>query len=68
MFEYLAMEKPVITTHLPKIMTEIGSENGVIYIDKQKDALKKSIEIIQDNSVIVECVKTRKFVKKFDWK
>lgn len=31
------MEKPVITTRLPGVMTEFGDDNGVIYVDTPED-------------------------------
>jgi len=67
MYEYLAMERPTITTYLPGILEEFGENSGVIYINKSEEALQKSIELIEHGSIKDEGVKARKFVEKYDW-
>ena len=41
MYEYLAMEKPVVTTHLLGIMEEFSIESGIIFADEPEDVLRK---------------------------
>ena len=67
MYEYMAMEKPVIATKLPGIMKEFGNGNGVIYVDKPEDAVRKAIELIENGEVKREGEKARSFVEKFSW-
>ena len=67
MYEYMAMGKTVITTKLPGIMKEFGEDNGVIYVDKPEDALKKAVELIGDGSIEEEGRKARKLVEKYSW-
>lgn len=67
MYEYMAMGKPVIATKLPGVMKEFGNDNGVIYVDRPEDALKKAIELVEGGSVEEEGKKARKFVEKYSW-
>jgi glycosyltransferase involved in cell wall biosynthesis len=67
MYEYMAMGKPIISTKLPGVMKEFGTDNGVIYVDKPKDVLKKAIELVESGSVDKAGRKARKFVEKLDW-
>lgn len=66
MYEYLAMHKPVISTKLPGVMKEFGHDNGVIYVDKPEDVIKKVIELneedLQRNSL-----RAKEFIKKYGW-
>jgi len=67
MYEYMAMGKPVIATKLPGIMKEFGNGNGVIYVDKPENAVKKALELIENDEVEREGEKARSFVEKFSW-
>ena len=67
MYEYMAMGKPVIVTKLPGIMKEFENKNGVLYVDKPEEALKKAIELIKNGGIKEEGMKARKFVEKQDW-
>ncbi|RLF57528.1 MAG: hypothetical protein DRN25_06420, partial [Thermoplasmata archaeon] len=67
MYEYMAMGKPVIATKLPGIMKEFGNGNGVTYVDKPEDAVRKAIELIENGEVKREGEKARSFVEKFSW-
>jgi glycosyltransferase involved in cell wall biosynthesis len=67
MYEYMAMEKPIITTRLSGIMKEFGNDNGVIYVDKPEDVLKKAIELIENGKFEEEGIKARRFVENSDW-
>jgi glycosyltransferase involved in cell wall biosynthesis len=67
MYEYMAMGKQVITTELPGIMKEFGNDNGVIYVDKPEDVLKKAIELIENETLKEQGLKARRFVEKNSW-
>jgi glycosyltransferase involved in cell wall biosynthesis len=47
-YEYMAMGKPVITTHLPGVMAEFGDNNGVLYVDKPENVITCASEINVD--------------------
>jgi len=67
MYEYMAMEKPVIATKLPGIMKEFGEGNGVIYVDRPEDVIEKAMELIETGRIQEEGKKARKFVEKYSW-
>ena len=67
LYEYMACEKPVITTRLPGVMREFGEDHGIIYVDKPEDALKKAIELIENGTVKEYGLKARRFVEKYNW-
>ena len=67
MYEYMAMGKPVITTKLPGVMKEFGEDQGVIYVDKTEDVLKRAIELIEKGRVEEEGRKARGFVERYNW-
>ena len=67
MYEYLAMGKPVIVTKLPGIMKEFCEGHGVIYVSRPEDALKKAVELIENESIEEEGRKARRFVEKYNW-
>jgi glycosyltransferase involved in cell wall biosynthesis len=67
MYEYMAMEKPVITTKLPGVMKEFGEDHGVIYVDKPEDVLEKAIELVENGYIEGEGMKARKFVENYSW-
>ena len=46
---------------------EFGDCNGVIYVDISENVLKKTIELIDNESVEVVGMKARKFVEKYTW-
>jgi len=67
LYEYMAMGKPVITTKLPGVIAEFGEGQGVVYVDKPEDALKKAVELIE-NGRLQECgSKARGFVENCGW-
>lgn len=66
-YEYMAMEKPVIATNLPGIMKEFGENNGVIYVDNLNQVLDKASEIASKRMISNEGKKARKFVEQNDW-
>lgn len=50
-YEYMAMGKPVIATDLPGLRKEFGTNSGISYIKKSKDAVKKSIYLRNLNEI-----------------
>lgn len=67
MYEYMAAGKPVIATMLHGVTKEFGTGNGVIYVDRPEDALKKAIELIENGCIEDEGRKARKFVERYSW-
>jgi glycosyltransferase involved in cell wall biosynthesis len=67
MYEYMAMKKPVIATKLPGVMKEFGKNNGVVYVNKPKDAVRKAIELVQNGSAPELGLRAREFVERHSW-
>jgi len=67
MYEYMAMQKPVIATKLPGVMKEFGEDNGMVYIDNPKDAVAKALELVQGGRIEELGQKARKFVIRNSW-
>jgi len=68
MCEYMACGKPVIATRLPGIMKEFGEGNGVVYVDKSADVVKKAVELCDDDgSIGKHGIKARDFVERYSW-
>jgi glycosyltransferase involved in cell wall biosynthesis len=67
MYEYMASGCPVITTKLPGLMEEFKGDNGVLYVDKPKDAFVKAIELFEKNKISEEGKKALKRAKENDW-
>lgn len=62
-YEYMAMEKPVIATDLPGIKKEFGDHNGVFYVNRPEDVISMGLKIDKEvNGKIA-----RKFVENNDW-
>ena len=66
-YEYMAMEKPIVTTMLQGMKKEFGEENGVIFADESSDVIKKSIALMINGKIEEEGKKARNFVKYLDW-
>lgn len=62
LYEYMAMGKPVITTKLPGVMKEFGSDNGIIYVDKPEDVIEAFKLNLTENGK-----KARAFIEGNDW-
>lgn len=62
-YEYVAMEKPVITTNLPGIKKEFGEQNGIFYVSQPEDVINIVFEL---NKKIAGKI-ARKFVENNDW-
>ena len=67
LYEYMACGKPVIATRLPGVMKEFSDGNGVIYVDKPEDVLKKAIDLIENGRVEEHGSRARGFVEKYNW-
>jgi len=67
LYEYMAMEKPVIATRLPGVMREFGEDNGVVYVDKPEDAVAKARELVQSGKIQELGQKARSFVERYSW-
>ncbi|MHA1748716.1 MAG: glycosyltransferase, partial [Promethearchaeota archaeon] len=46
--EYLAMKKPVLSTSLPSVVSEIGKNNGVIFAQNQKELVEKIRDLAKE--------------------
>ena len=52
--EYMAMGKPVLSNKLPSVLNEIGYNNGVIYVENQKDLIEKIGTLIIQKELLKE--------------
>ncbi len=57
----------MIRTKLPGVMKEFGHNNGVIYVDRPQDALKKATELIENKGIKEEGRKARRYVERYSW-
>lgn len=64
-YEYMAMEKPVIATKLPGLYKEFSDNNGLIYIDKACEVLETAEKFKDDREKIGKIA--RNTVKENDW-
>jgi glycosyltransferase involved in cell wall biosynthesis len=67
LYEYMAMQKPVISTRLPGVMKEFGEDNGVVYVDRPEDVVWKTREIAGSGNLKELGLKARKFVADNTW-
>lgn len=67
MYEYMAMAKPVIATRLHGVMKEFGDDNGVVYVDRPEDAVRKAVELMQGGRTSELGAKARTFALKNSW-
>lgn len=66
-YEYMAMQNPVICTKLPGIYKEFGVGNGIIYVNKPEDTISCIINLINEKKIKKEGKKARKFVEDNNW-
>lgn len=66
MYEYLAMQKPVISTELPGILKEFGYNNGVIYIRHPEEAIAKALELTPED-IMNNSDRAKKFISYYNW-
>ncbi|MCK4735848.1 MAG: hypothetical protein KAT65_25565, partial [Methanophagales archaeon] len=55
------------TTKLPGVMKEFGEGNGVVYVDKPEDALRRGVEMIEDGMIEEYGPAARGFVESYGW-
>ena len=68
MYDYLAMKKPVISTRLPGVIAEFGEDNGIIYVDKPEDIVKKALELAELGNLAQLGERARKkFIEGYSW-
>lgn len=68
LYEYLAMNKPVISTLLNGIYREFKNGNGVIYINSSAEAVEKALQLKEKNLINKIGIQGRKFViENCDW-
>jgi glycosyltransferase involved in cell wall biosynthesis len=67
MYEYMAMQKPVIATRLPGVMKEFGDSNGVVYVDGPEDVIPKARELVQGHNLAELGLKAREFAARNSW-
>ncbi|MGC9516140.1 MAG: glycosyltransferase family 4 protein [Methanomicrobiales archaeon] len=66
LYEYMAMEKPVIATRFPGISMEFGEGNGIIYVNGPEDVLKL-VDNLGSEEIVKLGRKARKYVERNDW-
>ncbi len=66
-YEYLAMQKPMLSTKLAGVITEFGQDNGVIYIDKPEDTIARALEMVEHGEVKEAGLKARRFAENYGW-
>ncbi|MDD5082501.1 MAG: glycosyltransferase family 4 protein [Dehalococcoidales bacterium] len=67
MYEYMAMQKPVIATRLPGIVKEFGDDNGIVYIERPEDAIARAIELADNGDLPGLGLKAWRFVANNSW-
>jgi glycosyltransferase involved in cell wall biosynthesis len=67
LYEYMAMQKPVIATRLPGVLKEFGTSNGIVYVDRPEDVIQKAIELIENDSLRELGLKAREFATRNSW-
>jgi glycosyltransferase involved in cell wall biosynthesis len=66
LYEYMAMQKPVVVTRLPGIYQEFGEGNGVIYGKSPEDVLNIALQVLANGSKDTG-LKARRFVEQNSW-
>lgn len=66
-YEYMAMQKLMISTKLLGVMREFGEGNGVVYIDRPEDTVNKAIELVGSGQVKKLGLQARQFVESYSW-
>lgn len=66
MYEYLSMQKPVISTELPGVIKEFGYNNGVIYIKHPEEAIAKALELTSED-IANNSNRANKFISNYKW-
>lgn len=66
-FDYMAMKKPIISTKLPGMMEEFGENNGIVYVDRPGDTIKKAIELASQKNLQELGAKARELIQENSW-
>ena len=66
-YEYMAMQKPMISTRLLGVMKEFGEGNGVVYVNRPEDTVSKAMEMVGSGQVKELGILARKFVESYSW-
>ncbi len=66
MYEYLAMNKPIVSTRLPGIIREFGENHGVIYVEKPDDVIRK-VTMLDRLEIQKHSKYANEFIKQYDW-
>lgn len=66
-YEYMAMEKPVIVTRLPGISMEFGEGHGLQYVNGSEEVLPLAQKMREKGNIKEEGKKAREFVQNNDW-
>lgn len=66
LYEYLAMNKPVITTRLPGVIKEFGNQAGITYIDNPQQVIS-TVLTFNDQMYQAEKNRASLFIKKYSW-
>jgi glycosyltransferase involved in cell wall biosynthesis len=67
LYEYMAMQKPVISTRLSGVLKEFGESNGVVYVDRPEDVVPKAIEMVQGGQLKGLGLRARDFAARNSW-
>lgn len=67
LYEYMAMQKPVICTRLPGIYKEFGEDSGIVYVEKPEDTITKASQLFKDGIITELGSRSRQSVQKYDW-
>lgn len=67
LYEYMASEKPVISSALQGIMMEFGDDSGIIYVEKQDQIINVAINLAKNGFISSLGKKARKYVEKNNW-
>jgi glycosyltransferase involved in cell wall biosynthesis len=66
MYEYLAMQKPVIATRLPGILQEFGMSSGVMYVTASHDVIGTVLSLPRDEISRLS-VEAKNFIENYSW-
>jgi glycosyltransferase involved in cell wall biosynthesis len=67
LYEYMAMEKPVIATRFPGIMREFDEDHGIVYVDAPEQVMAKARELIAQDRIVRLGRRAREFVSVNSW-
>jgi glycosyltransferase involved in cell wall biosynthesis len=67
LYEYMAMQKPVIATRLPGVLKEFGKSSGIIYVDRPEDVIPEAIELVRNDNLKELGIKAREFATRNSW-